>query len=258
MNWLKGLLVFLIALFHTAPSVPLPPPSPVPTPSPTLKPITFQQVNQLYGPCVYLPTLMYHHIGEGHAGLTVTPKYFQGQLQYLQARSYHVIQMLDLINFFDSGAPLPTKPILLTFDDGYTDFITNVVPLISIFQYPVTLFLPTGLVNNPGYVTWDQLNSDFVFVANHTWSHHNMRADAGIIAKEISTAQTQLEQHGFGSPRVFAFPYGAFGALSEQYLSSNNFKLAFTTQPGSTLCKKKRFELPRVRIGNAPLSAYGL
>lgn len=262
---LKNLLFLLLSFFLTGAPVSVPNPTPLPTPTPTPKPLTFQELNALYGPCVYLPTLMYHHIEdeanakkEGHAGLTVTPQFFQEQLQYLQTRNYHPIQMQNLINFFDFGSPLPPKPILLTFDDGYADFVTYALPLLSGFHFSATLFLPSGLVNNPGYVTWDQIHSDLVFVANHTWSHHSMRTDISTITKEISTAQSQLEEHGFGNPRVFAFPYGAFSSLSQNYLSANNFKLAFTTVPGSILCKKKRFELPRVRIGNAPLSAYGL
>ena len=72
------------------------------------------------------------------------------------------------------------------------------------------MFVPTGLVNNPGYLTWDQIlsmNGSILF-ANHTWSHKNVEVSAATMQNEISTADTQLADHGLNNPKVFAYPYG--------------------------------------------------
>lgn len=245
-----------------------PPPVPTPTPTPTPRPLTFAEMNARYGPCVYLPTFLYHHIQDlekakenGQFNLTVGTDYFRRQMQYLKDNGYRTATMNDLINFFDSGIPVGAKSVLLTIDDGYSDFATDAVPILREFGFKATLFTPTGLINNPGYLSWDTIASlapggDILF-ANHTWSHRNVAASLDVVEKEITTADTQLTEKGLGSPKVFAYPYGFSSSQAESVLSKLGYKVAFTTVPGSTLCKKLRFDLPRVRIGNADLSAYG-
>jgi peptidoglycan/xylan/chitin deacetylase (PgdA/CDA1 family) len=244
-------------------------PTGTPTPIPTPKPLTFSEMNSLYGPCVYLPTFMYHHVQDGkvaaqkkQTALSVDTGYFQRQMQYLADKGYTVVSMNDLIGFFDSGTTLPKKSVLLTFDDAYDDFYFNVYPILRNFSFKGTLFTPTGLVGNPGYISWGQISdansSGLVLFANHTWSHKNIKADSSVVDKEISTADTQLIERGLNNPKVFAYPYGIVGSYAEGVLAKLGYKLAFTTQPGSVLCKKQRLSLPRVRIGDMELSSYGL
>ena len=241
---------------------------PAPTPTSTPKPLTFAQVNKEFGPCAYLPVLMYHHIqpesvakADGQTSLTVDTTIFQKQLEYLRSKNYHSISPLDLIRFFDNQISLPSKPVLLTFDDAYADFATDAVPLLRQYSIQGTLFVPTGLVDNPGYLTWSSINeiksSNLVTIANHTWSHHPMKGTLALIQKEISLAKTQLVDHGYTNP-VFAYPYGTVSQTAIDYLAKDNFSLAFTTRHGSIECKQQRLQLPRIRVGNAPLTAYGL
>lgn len=257
-----------IAQHYPPPPIPTPTIKPTPTPSPTPRPLTFAEMNALYGPCVFLPTLMYHHIQDlekakenGQFNLTVGTDYFRRHMQYFKDHGYRTATMNDLVNFFDSGVPIGAKSVLLTIDDGYGDFATDAVPILREFGFKATLFTPTGLINNPGYLSWDTINSlapggDILF-ANHTWSHHNLQSSADVVEREITTADTQLTEKGLGNPKVFAYPYGLSSAIAQSVLSKLGYKLAFTTVPGSTLCKKLRLDLPRVRVGNADLSAYG-
>lgn len=241
-------------------------PTPSPTPTPTPKPLTFAEMNALYGPCVRLPVLMYHHVQSEDAAkankqtsLTTYTDIFQKQMQYLKDRGYNTASMNDLANFFDAGTGIPGKSVLLTFDDGYEDFFTDANPILQSLGFKATMFVPTGLMNNPGYLTWDQImsmNGPILF-ANHTWSHKNVMQTGATMKYEISTADTQLADRGLNSPKIFAYPYGLSTVESETYLNSLGYKAAFTTVPGNILCKKQRFALPRVRIGNISLSSYG-
>lgn len=252
-----------IAKHYSSPS-----PTASPTPTPTPRPLTFAEMNALYGPCVFLPTLLYHHIQswedakqKGQTALSVDTDYFRNQMKHLKDKGYVTASMNDLVNFFDNGILIPTGSILLTFDDAYIDFATDAVPILREFGFKATLFAPTGLINNPGYLSWDTISSitpggDILF-ANHTWSHHNLMAQESVIEKEISTADTQLAERGLNNPKVFAYPYGLPNASAETFLTKLGYKLAFTTRPGSALCKKQRLELPRIRIGNTDLSFYG-
>jgi len=183
-------------------------------------------------------------------------------MQYIKDHGYTPIRPEQLIALFDSGTQLPSKPILITFDDAYDDFGTDAAPILRTFGYPATLFVPTGLLQNPGYMTWQaiqDINSwGLIYFANHTWSHHTVSAGLDTDKKEIGTADTQLAEHGLNPAKVFAYPYGNPSANGTGVLTSLGYKLGFTTYPGATQCKQQRYTLPRTRIGNANLNAYGL
>lgn len=243
-----------------------PVPSISPTPTPTPRPLTFSEMNALYGPCIYVPTLMYHHVQGPEAAkeknqiaLTVRTVDFRAQMQYLRDKGYNVISMQDLLNFFEQGIKPPSKSVLLTFDDGYSDFYTDAYPILREFRYPATVFIPTGLMNNVNYLYWDkisEMNSNRILFANHTWSHKNVKTKEDVLKMEISTADIQLNEKGLNNPKAFAYPYGLEGSLAISFLEALDYKLAFTTRSGGTLCKKQRLDLPRVRIGSGNLSNY--
>jgi peptidoglycan/xylan/chitin deacetylase (PgdA/CDA1 family) len=245
------------------------PPIASPTATPTPKPLTFSEMNQLYGPCVSMPILMFHHVEdltaakeEGHLSLTVGIEYFKKDLEYLSSKGYTTISPQDLVDFFDNGVKLSTKPVMLTFDDGYFDNGTEMYQAMLTAKTKGTIFTPTGLLNNPGYLNWEKVRemagSGLFNFGNHTWSHRNVGGSASVIEYEITTADTQLAEQGLNNPKIFAYPYGLESGQAKKDLTKLGYKLAFSTVYGRVQCEKKRFDLPRVRVGNAPLSSYGL
>lgn len=255
---------------QTVPTVILTPtPTASPSATPTPKPLTFAEMNTLYGPCVSVPVLMYHHVENldsakeaGHASLTVSVEYFKKHLEYLSSKGYTTVTPTELINFFDNGVKLPTKPVMLTFDDGYADNGTEMYQAMRETNMKGTIFIPTGLMDNPGYLSWEKVRemngSGLIYFGNHTWSHRNVGGSLEVIQYEAKTADTQLVDRGLNSAKVFAYPYGIESGRAVNVLKDLGYKLAFTTVYGRTQCEKKRFDLPRIRVGNAPLSNYGL
>jgi len=237
-------------------------------PSPTAIPTaTFEDMNKNFGPCARIYTLMYHHIQSeeeakknNQTNLTVSPDFFEKQLQYLQDKKYNVISMENLKNFFDGVEKLPDKPVLITFDDGYKDNYDYMYPILKKFGYKATIFIPTGLLNNPGYLTWDDLilMKDLVYFGNHTWSHHSSGGTTEKLDEEIGLADKQLNEHGFNNLNIFAYPFGKSSGNAETVLTKDKYILAFTTTHGNILCRGKNFDLPRIRVGNAQLNKYGL
>jgi len=246
---------------------PTPTPTASPSATPTPKPLTFSEMNALYGPCVSLPILMYHHIQDaetarqnGTASLTVNPDIFEKQLAFLQSRGYQSIGPAELISFFNSGQALPNKAVMLTFDDGYEDFGRVAAPLLSQYGFKSILFVATGLLDNANYLSWEAVRNlgGNVYVGNHTWSHQNMGANLETIKREVTTAAGQLTEKGLDPLKVFAYPYGIVSQKAVGFLAESGYQLAFTTNPGRVLCQKQRLALPRIRIGNTSISAYGL
>lgn len=233
------------------------------------KPLTFEEMNKLYGPCVNLPVLMYHHIEpeelakkNKRTGLNVPPAMFKTQMEYLVTKGYVSITPADLANFFDNGVKLPNKSILITFDDGYVDNGDEAYPIMKALGIKGTIYIATGLMENFNYLTWAKINemnnSGIINFGNHTWSHKNVGGNHDVVTKEITMADKQLADHGINAVKTFAYPYGLDTKFAEKLLADMGYKLAFTTVQGRTMCTKLRFSLPRVRVGNAPLSVFGI
>ena len=247
-------------------------PIPTPTiilPTPTVKPISFEELNLKFGPCSKIPVLMYHHVQNedvakksNQQNLTVTPDFFKKQMEYLKIKGYSPIYPGQLSQFFDNGTQLPKKPVIITFDDAYEDNYLFAFPVLQEYGFKATIFVPTGLVTVADYLNWDEIksmaSSGLIYFGNHTWSHQNSNTTLKKLDMEIGTADKQLSENNLNNDKVFAYPFGKPSNGAEDTLSKYNYKLAFTTVHGSIACKQKRFDIPRIRVGNAPLSSYGL
>lgn len=221
------------------------------------------------GFCNNVPVLMYHHIQplaeaktQGHAPLTVDSDWFEKQVKYLSVHGYQFINVAQLITAINSGQTLD-KSVAITIDDAYSDTFNYAYPILQKYGARASLFVPTGLVQNPKYLTWDQISQmyrdNIVFPYNHTWSHFSLPSeDIDKERTEITTAQAQLEEHLGPIPKIIAYPYGGYNAPTIKLLQELGFSAAFSTKPGTWQCTGNIFYLPRLRIGNYPLSVYGL
>lgn len=240
-------------------------PTPIPTQTPKPTPV--------YPPqgwhCIRVPILMYHHVAPleearaaGHAALTVDAGIFASQLQAIKAKGYTPTTLLALSAYFDAGTALPQKPIILTFDDAYDDFYHHAFPALQAHNFPAELFVPTGLIENPGYMTWEQVKSASrggVTIGHHTWSHAQVaKDDAEFFTRELDVPMGQLEERGLGPVRFFAYPYGTTSNRAVREVAARKFSLAVTTKPGVMQCKEDRLLLHRTRMGNGSIGTYGL
>ncbi|NIV37881.1 MAG: polysaccharide deacetylase family protein, partial [Anaerolineae bacterium] len=73
--------------------------------------------------------------------LSVSPRDFEEQLAYLQQEGYESITLNDLALHLTRGKPLPPKPIILTFDDGYANAYTEAFPLLQQYGFAGTFFV---------------------------------------------------------------------------------------------------------------------
>lgn len=77
-----------------------------------------------------LPVLMYHHIvedGEPCNDMTITVSRMEQDLRWLTEHGYHTVLPRELAG----GEPLPEKPLLITFDDGYRSQLRAALPAAS-------------------------------------------------------------------------------------------------------------------------------
>lgn len=202
--------------------------------------------------------LMYHMIGNepGNAAI-MTEANLRIQMNYLRDHGYHPITMQELYDYVTKGAPLPEKPVCITFDDGYLDSYTIVYPLMKEYGFPWTLFLITDDVGKPyNRMTWDQLkemaNSHAVTIASHTLSHpklHNLATRAEK-EKEIVEANKALK-YQLGIDNVWlAYPYGDYDDEVIDICKKAGIKMAVTTDAGRVHVGSFPYDLKRAYIGN--------
>lgn len=237
--------------------------SPSPSPKSTPKPIVYS------GFCQNVPILMYHHIEpldeatkKGQTHLAVDPKFFDLQMAYIASSGYRTLSVDELVSSLLSHQSLG-KAVVVTLDDGYADTYTNAYPILSKYHIRGNLMIPTGLLGNPDYMSWDDLkrmvDSGVVSAYDHTWSHANIVALSDEKAKyEILTAKQQLEERLGIKVNIFAYPYGSEDSRTVNILKANGFIGALSTIPGFTQCDSFIMSLHRTRVGNSPLSSYGL
>lgn len=235
---------------------PLATPSALLSATPTSKPPTVEsaQTQQNSGFCLNVPILLYHHIQLAT---------FDQQMAYLASRGYTAISGTRLIDALRTHSVLPPKSVVITLDDGYKDAYENALPIFRKYNLVGNIMIITGLVGGADYLSWAQIEemarSGLVYFSSHSWSHYSLtRGSEEKIKFEVKTAKQQLEEHTGQKADIFTYPYGSFDNNVIRILQENGFLGAFSTIPGFTQCDSFIMALHRNRIGNAPLSAYGL
>lgn len=222
------------------------------------------------GYCLNVPVIYYHHVqpmvearAKGKESLTVDNRIFESQMAYLSLKGYSAISASQLTNALIAKSGLPAKPVIITFDDGYSDFYTYAYPTLQKYHLVASLAIPTGLLGNAGHMSWDQLKQVLeggqIFVYSHTLSHANLtKVSTKKAQHEIVTAKKQLQQFLDKSSNVFFYPYGAVNSSVISVLRANGYQAGYTTKPGSVQCDSFLMSLHRTEIGNSSLASYGL
>lgn len=217
---------------------------------------------------IRVPILMYHYISELpedaddiRVGLTVSPSLFRAHMNYLHEQGYTTISLYDLDNALLQGTPLPPKPVILTFDDGYLDHYTNVFPVLREYGFTGTFFIITGLADQKaqGYMTWDQIRTMAAAGMNmesHTKTHADLRdRDYDFLVYELLGSLESLAAINGHQSHMFAYPVGRYDDATLSVLGQLPVWRAVTTQPGLLHTTDNRLELPRQRItGNMSVS----
>ncbi|HMA34911.1 MAG TPA: polysaccharide deacetylase family protein [Chloroflexia bacterium] len=238
---------------------PLPPPPPPPVALHSL-PRHPGAASHSAGPGVRVPILMYHYIRTNPAvpdrlgaDLSIAPAHFAAQLDWLAAHGFQTITLDDLTAAIRHGAPLPRRPVILTFDDGYADFYTAAYPALAQHGFKATSFVITGKVGRPGYLTWDQMRamqaSGLVQFEAHTVDHVELAHVSLLKAQyELIASKQALESQLGTRVKYFCYPSGDYNAAVEALVTLDGYQAALTTHPGLWHHPGDLLALTRVRI----------
>jgi len=211
---------------------------------------------------ISVPILTYHWIRVNPVPtdqlgfhLSVTPDNFAQQMEFLKFAGVHPITLADAMSALQTGKPLPSRPVILTFDDGYGDFASRATPVLKSLGFVGTDYVVTGFIGRPAYMTADQVHQveqDGMVIGCHTVNHLDLaHIPAQVAQMQIKVSHQQLEQM-LGHPVLdFAYPYGAYNAAVEQMVLADGFRDAVTTQGGTWLQIGARGAWPRLHVDGA-------
>ena len=191
---------------------------------------------------VDVPILMYHRIGDTcDSPWWVTVRDFEVQLASLQEQGYQSILPSCLVAHQRWGWPLPSKPVIITLDDGYLNVLENAEPLLKKYGFQAVCFLITGLVSESPdtrkswegtpLLSWPEVRAmqkrGTVQFGGHSRTHQNLRAMADPYG-EISGCYRDLKKKGGFTPEGFCYPSGQFKPESLTCVKRAKFTTAVT------------------------------
>lgn len=211
-----------------------------------------------------LPVVMYHGLLKDkryHNKFFISPKQFENDLKYFKENNYTPIFIKDLIAYVDSGATLPEKPILITFDDGFYNTYVYAYPLLREYNMKAVISIIGELTDkstlikdeNPAYsyLTWDRVKelstSGLIEIQNHSYDmHDNDHNRRGAMQKpgesleqyrlaleeDVGHFQDKIFEMTGERPTAFTYPYGFISNGSTDIFKSMGFRASLSCAEG--------------------------
>lgn len=222
--------------------------SPVPTPvAPAAKsgipPVSLEPPS--YAGYEPLPILCYHHVDPKMKNdIAITPAVFEAQLQKIKSLGYHTIDCRQLAAYHAQGTKLPTKPVMITFDDGWLNQYTYAAPLLEKYGMSATFFVyPKMIGGGNAFMKRSHVKSlakRGFDIESHTWGHVSLVRkpdfDAtkwGYMVQPQFTKTNDWIESAVGTvPVALAYPYGFYDTTAAGLLKKAGYTLGFTVDEG--------------------------
>ncbi len=213
---------------------------------------------------VRVPILMYHSVAtapnDATRALSVTPEAFAEQLALLADQGFTPVNTADLATSWRSARPLPTRPLLITFDDGYEGVHRHALPVLAKHGFPSTLFVSTGWLRGPydtgggldTMLDWDQvreLAGNGVEIGGHSHTHPQLdQLDDDALRVELTRCREIVAGELAAVPVSFAYPYGYSSRRVRQAVRAAGFAQALAV--GNSLARREQgpYALRRVTV----------
>jgi peptidoglycan/xylan/chitin deacetylase (PgdA/CDA1 family) len=223
----------------------------VPTPFPA-----FQSSGSL---SATVPILMYHQIRDLPANAsaddltwTVSPASLAAQLGYLSDKGYTTISLDQLLDGFSGQSPLPPKPVVITFDDGWKTQYTNALPLLKKNGQTATFYIVSSYMGYGAYFDWtmttDVLKAGMT-IGGHTVDHKSLTGLSAVdLDHELRDSKAVLDGKLGISVTHLAYPNGAFNDTVIAAVRRAGYRTATTINPAPVKSPLVPLSLPRLRV----------
>lgn len=222
------------------------------------------------GSAVDVPILYYHRVEPAPPELWYWPKAQQdtflvddtfpaslaAQLNWLAAHDYTTILPRDLADHWDTGKALPAHPVILTFDDGFSDWRTTVLPLLRQHHFVAEFYV---VVQNVGRsISWADVKA-LAAAGNGIGAHdvvHVQLAGGGVTTASAATMRAEVEgarriiaANTGVTPDSLAYVGGGYDATLMAIVKAAGYRTARAIDRGVLQSPAIRFRLHVSRIG---------
>jgi peptidoglycan/xylan/chitin deacetylase (PgdA/CDA1 family) len=185
-----------------------------------------------------VPVLCYHRIrnilpsdGSNMKTYSVTPVNFAQQMKVLSDNGFHTILPDQLYEYLVYDEKLPSKPILITFDDGREEQYSLGATEMNKYGFKGVFFIMTVAMNRPGYLTKTEiknLSANGNSIGAHTWDHHLVtKYDDKDWAIQLIKPKNKLETITGTKVNYFAYPSGVWNKTSPPKVKNCGYQMAF-------------------------------
>lgn len=212
----------------------------------------------------YVPVLMYHRIADVSGDRNaLPPEKFREQMDYLVAHGFTAVTMRMVHDYYQHGAPLPGKPVLLTFDDGYVDNFSEALPILQERNMTGVVFPIANWIGKKNEwenfhkettttMDWMQLKAwrdAGMEIASHTVNHPFLsQCSPEQLRKELRESKSLLE-HTLQTPIEFlCYPYGDFNDNVANAAKDAGYHGAFAIFDHAPIWRINSYALPRIPI----------
>jgi peptidoglycan/xylan/chitin deacetylase (PgdA/CDA1 family) len=204
-----------------------------------------------------LPVLMYHSVRpvvpKGNM-LTVSTDTFERQMAFLKKNDYNVLPLDSLADYVGGKKRIPSRAVVITFDDGYEDNYAYAFPILKKYGFAATVFIIVSKVGNPGRLSWEQIrqmqDSGLVSFGSHTLTHCFIDGfqSGNEVEREVCGSKQELEEKLGKKVSAFSYPMGRFTPISKQAVKKAGYSVAVATNPGSRFTNQDVLAFKRLRI----------
>jgi peptidoglycan/xylan/chitin deacetylase (PgdA/CDA1 family) len=213
-----------------------------------------------------IPILLYHSVREHPAPLlrdwSVSPATFEEHVTALAATGHTALTVSELTDALDSRTPLPARPVVITFDDGFDDVHGAALPALRAGGLTATVYVSTAYVG--GSSTWlgpdgRQPMMDWTQVRDlvdagieiGAHAHHHVALDElsdDRAYHEVVTSRDVLADR-LGTPiRSFAYPHGYHDRRTRRIVQASGFTSASAVKHAVSHSDDDRFGLARIIV----------
>ncbi len=217
-----------------------------------------------------IPILLYHSISDvaspGFRRWVVAPGRFAEQMAFLAEDGYQALTVSEYVRCMLGERELPTKPVVITFDDGFADFRTTALPIMREFGLRCTLFLTTMYLGQTsrwlvaeGEASRPMLEwSDVIGFAGHdveigAHGHSHRQLDTlsrGSAIDDVAHCMSVLEDRLGVGVRSLAYPHGYSTRALRREVESLGFTSACGVKHAFSSLQDDRFALARLIVGD--------
>ncbi len=203
-----------------------------------------------------VPVLMYHSVANTNNNpVIIPPAKLDEEMKYLKDNGYYTITMADLYAYFTNNTPIPQKSVVLTFDDGYKDNYTTMLPILKKYDFRATIFVITAYIDNlPGYLTSAQLKNlqDYgMDIESHTVNHKPLKELSKVQQlQELTDSKAFLEKLLNKKINYIAYPDGSYNKDTIECAKAAGYTMAFTTDGRWSMKKNGLLTLDRDYISS--------